>query len=73
MGIGEAVRLLGITVKTLQRLQREGRLVLAVRTTNNRRCYAHCFSNRLYGLRNYRRQSRAFLESDHAAGAPDQD
>jgi putative resolvase len=33
----------------------------------------HCFSSRLYGLRNYRRQLRAALESDHAAGAPDQD
>lgn len=31
-----------------------------------------CFSSRLYGLRNYRRQLRAALESDHAAGAPDQ-
>jgi DNA-binding transcriptional MerR regulator len=73
MGIGEAVRLLGITVKTLQRLQRKGRLVPAVRTTNRRRCYAHCFSIRLYGLRNYRRQLRAALEREHAAGAPDQD
>jgi predicted site-specific integrase-resolvase len=33
----------------------------------------HCFSSRLYGLRNYRRQLRAALESDHVAGAPDQD
>jgi predicted site-specific integrase-resolvase len=32
-----------------------------------------CFSSRLYGLRNYRRQLRAALESEHAAGAPDQD
>jgi predicted site-specific integrase-resolvase len=33
----------------------------------------HCFSSRLYGLRNYRRQLRAVLEREHAAGAPDQD
>jgi len=33
----------------------------------------HCFSNRLYGLRNYRRQLRAALESKHDAGAPHQD
>jgi len=33
----------------------------------------HCFSSRLYGLRNYRRQLRAALESNHAVGAPDQD
>ena len=32
----------------------------------------HCFSNRLYGLRKVRRQLRAALESDHAAGTPDQ-
>ena len=33
----------------------------------------HCFSSRLDGLRTYRRQLRAALESDHVAGAPDQD
>lgn len=33
----------------------------------------HCFSSRLYGLRNYRRQLRAALEGSHAAGTPDQD
>jgi predicted site-specific integrase-resolvase len=31
------------------------------------------FSSRLCGLRNYRRQLRAALASNHAAGAPDQD
>jgi len=62
MRTGQAARLLGITVKTLQRWEREGRLVAA----------AHCFSSRLYGLRNYRREVRATLESDHAAGASDQ-
>jgi predicted site-specific integrase-resolvase len=30
------------------------------------------FSSRLCGLRNYRRQLRAALASNHAAGAPDQ-
>jgi predicted site-specific integrase-resolvase len=73
MGIGEAVRLLGITVKTLQRSQREGRLVPSVRAANNRRCYAHCFPSRLYGLRDYRRQLRAAVERDHVAGTPNQD
>ena len=33
----------------------------------------HCFSSRLDGLRNYRRQLLAALEINHAAGAPDQD
>ncbi|MGX9220152.1 IS607 family transposase [Massilia varians] len=164
LGIGYAAKLLGITVKTLQRWEREGRLVPAARTASNRRRYTksqlraawpgssmlrksgglnfgrkhflalmdaigrgevatlvlahrdrltrfgfdwfahhaalhgcellvlnqerlspeqemvqdlmtivHCFSSRLYGLRNYRRQLRAALESHDAAGAPDQD
>ena len=175
MGTGQAARLLGITIKTLQRWEREGQLVPAARAASNRRRYTesqlraflrmapaeprrvvaycrvsivaqrpdlanqrrvleqfavargefatlvlahrdrltrfgfdwfthyaalhgcellvlnqehlsperemvqdlmtivHCFSSRLYGLRNYRRQLRAALESDHAAGAPDQD
>ena len=30
---------------------------------------AHCFSSRLYGLRNYRKQLNKALEEDHAAGA----
>lgn len=177
IGIGQAARMLGITVKTLQRWEREGRLVPMTRTASNRRRYTesqlraflhiapagarrivaycrvssaaqrpdlanqrrvleeftavrglagvefveevggglnfgrkrflavmdaigrgevatlvlarpdrlsseqemvqdlmtivHCFSSRLYGLRNYRRQLRAALESDHAAGTPD--
>jgi predicted site-specific integrase-resolvase len=73
MDTGEAARLLGITVKTLQRWEREGWLVPAVHAINNRRRYVHCFSCRLYGPRNDRRQLCAALESNHAAGAPDQD
>jgi len=70
---GQVATLLGITVKTLRRSEREGRLVPLARTTDNRRHYAHCFSSRLCGLRNYHRQLRAALEIDHVAGAPDQD
>jgi len=39
MGIGQAARLLGTTVKTLQRWEREGRLVPTARTASNRRRY----------------------------------
>jgi DNA-binding transcriptional MerR regulator len=60
MGIGRAARLLGTTVKILQRWEREGRLVLTARTASNRRRYTES-------------QLRAALESDHVAGAPDQD
>jgi predicted site-specific integrase-resolvase len=37
MGTGQAASLLGTTVKTLQRWEREGRLVPAARTASNRR------------------------------------
>lgn len=40
MGAGEAARLLGVTVKTLQRWEREGRLVPLARTASNRRRYS---------------------------------
>ena len=39
MGTGQAARLLGITIKTLQRWEREGRLVPAARAASNRRRY----------------------------------
>jgi putative resolvase len=39
MGTGEAARLLGITFKTLQRWEREGRLVPTAPTAINRRRY----------------------------------
>ena len=39
MGTGEAARLPGITVKTLQRWEREARLVPRARTASNRRRY----------------------------------
>lgn len=60
IGIRQAVRLVGATVKTLQRWDPEGRLVPAARTASNGRRYTE-------------RQLRAALESDHVAGAPDQD
>jgi hypothetical protein len=73
MGTGGAAKLLGITVNSLQRCERHDRFVPAVRTTNARRRYVHCFSSRPCGLHNYRRQLRAPPESSHAAGTPDQD
>ena len=39
LGIGHAARLVRTTVKTLQRWEREGRLVPAARTASNRRRY----------------------------------
>lgn len=39
MSTGQATKRLGITVKTLQRWEREGRLIPAARTASNRRRY----------------------------------
>lgn len=39
MSTGKAAKLLGVTVKTLQRWEREGRLIPAARTDSNRRLY----------------------------------
>jgi putative resolvase len=60
LGVGHAAKLLGITVKTLQRWERERRLIPAARTASSRRRYTEG-------------QLRAALESKHAVGAPDQD
>jgi hypothetical protein len=73
MRTGEAAKVLEISVNSLQRCERDDRFVPAARATKNRRRYVDCFSSRLYSLPNYRRQLRAALECDHAAGAPDQD
>jgi putative resolvase len=39
IGTGKAAKLLGVTVKTLQRWEREGRLIPLARTKSNRRLY----------------------------------
>lgn len=56
LGVGHAARLLGISVKTLQRWEREGRLVPAARTSSNRRRYTES-------------QLRAFLRLPSPAAA----
>jgi DNA-binding transcriptional MerR regulator len=58
IGSGEAARRLGVTVKTLQRWERESRLTPLARTASNRRRYSE----------------EQLLDKDgHAAGAPHQD
>jgi len=39
LSIGKAAKLLGVSVKTLQRWEREGRLIPMARTDSNRRLY----------------------------------
>ncbi|WP_414674421.1 MerR family transcriptional regulator [Massilia sp. UBA6681] len=60
LGVGHAAKLLGLTVKTLQRREREKRLVSAASTASNRRRYTES-------------HLRTVLENKHATSAPDQD
>lgn len=49
---GKAAKLLGISVKTLQRWEREGRLIPVARTDSNRRLYTESQIREFIGLRN---------------------
>lgn len=52
MSTGKAAKLLGVSVKTLQRWEREGRLIPATRTDSNRRRYTEAQIREFIGLRN---------------------
>jgi len=52
MGTGKAAKLLGMSVKTLQRGEREGRLIPVARTSTNRRLYTEAQIREHIGLRN---------------------
>ena len=51
MSTGKAARLLGCSVKTLQRWEREGRLIPVARTDSNRRLYTEAQIREFIGLR----------------------
>ena len=51
MSTGKAAKLLGVTAKTLQRWEREGRLIPAARTGTNRRLYPESQIREFIGLR----------------------
>ncbi|CUB07779.1 MAG: putative resolvase [Tepidiphilus sp.] len=51
MSTGKAAKLLGVTAKTLQRWEREGRLIPAARTGTNRRLYTESQIREFIGLR----------------------
>ncbi|ACD82395.1 Transposon IS605 OrfB [Methylacidiphilum infernorum V4] len=51
MSTGRAAKLLGVLVKTMQRWEREGRLIPAVRTDSNRRLYTESQLRDFLGLR----------------------
>ncbi|MDM7322637.1 MAG: IS607 family transposase [Gammaproteobacteria bacterium] len=51
MSTGKAAKLLGVSVKTLQRWDREGRLIPVARTDSNRRLYTEAQLREFIGLR----------------------
>ena len=51
MSRGKAAKLLGVSVKTLQRWEREGRLLPIARTDSNRRLYTEAQIREFIGLR----------------------
>ncbi|PLS67369.1 MAG: IS607 family transposase [Cyanobacteria bacterium M5B4] len=51
MSTGKAAKLLGVSVKTLQRWEREGRLMPVARTDSNRRLYTEAQLRKFIGLR----------------------
>ena len=52
MSTGKAAKLLGVSVKTLQRWEREGRLVPVARTDSNRRRYTEAQIREFIGMQN---------------------
>jgi putative resolvase len=51
MSTGKAAKLLGVSVKTLQRWEREGRMIPVARTDSNRRLYTETQLREFIGLR----------------------
>lgn len=51
MSTGKAAQLLGVSVKTLQRWEREGKLVPIARTRSNRRLYTEDQLRNFIGLK----------------------
>jgi predicted site-specific integrase-resolvase len=51
LSTGKAARMLGVAVKTLQRWEREGRLIPVARTDSNRRLYTESQLREFLGLR----------------------
>ena len=74
MGSAHAACLLGVTVKALQRWDREGRLVPAGRTESNRRVYTEAQLREFIGVRQHgHAPSRlvAYCRVSSAAQRPD--
>lgn len=71
---GKAAKLLGVSVKTLQRWEREGRLIPTARTDSNRRLYTEAQIRGFIGLRQAVCEPRrrvAYCRVSSAAQKPD--
>lgn len=70
---GKAAKLLGLSVKTLQRWEREGRLIPVARTDSNRRLYTETQIREFLGLRMAQAPARrvAYCRVSSAAQKPD--
>ncbi len=76
MSTGKAAKLLGVSVKTLQRWEREGRLIPAARTDSNRRRYTESQLREFLRLRNHTTEPKrivAYCRVSSAAQKPDLD
>jgi predicted site-specific integrase-resolvase len=74
MKTGEAAKLLGVSVKTLQRWEREGRLIPLARTCSNRRLYNEAQLYEFLGMRQARNvpvRLVAYCRVSSAAQKPD--
>lgn len=75
IGTGKAAKLLGVTVKTLQRWEREKRLIPIARTTTNRRLYTVSQIRSFIGLQQVRGENPsrlvAYCRVSSAAQKPD--
>ncbi|MBK1647785.1 IS607 family transposase [Rhabdochromatium marinum] len=70
---GKAAKLLGVTVKTVQRWEREGRLIPVARTDSNRRLYTEEQIQEFLGLQSSQIPTRhvAYCRVSSAAQRPD--
>ncbi len=66
---GKAARLLGVTVKTPQRWEREGRLAPAARTPSNRRLYTEQQLREFLRLRRHEPEPTRIIASCRVSGA----
>jgi predicted site-specific integrase-resolvase len=74
LGVGEAAEMLGVTVKTLQRWEREGRLIPHARTPTGRRRYTEAQLREVMGIKRLaaaKRKAMAYCRVSSAAQKPD--